>query len=75
MIADILTKSLQGDKFQILRQSLLNWNFGIQTKGLCCEYAYLFTISDPAYIPDQFPSTHGNDDDPLKRPNPTLKRS
>ena len=31
MIADILTKPLQGDKFRILRQLLLNWNFGIQT--------------------------------------------
>ena len=31
MIADILTKPLQGDKFRILRQFLLNWNFGIQT--------------------------------------------
>ena len=26
MVADILTKPLQGDKFLILRRMLLNWN-------------------------------------------------
>jgi len=76
MIADILTKPLQGNKFRILRQLLLNWNFGIR---VCCEYAYLLTISDPRYIPDQFPSMHGNDEDlqdaPLTRPNHRLKTS
>jgi len=46
---------------------------------LCCEDAYLLTISDPGYIPVHLPSTHGNDDalqdSPLKRPNPDLKLS
>ena len=27
MVADILTKPLQGEKFQALRRNLLNWKF------------------------------------------------